>query len=173
MGVSKDTDMVHKLYIMRTVGFIKVGVTSGLIEKRIKSVQTGTPTPIYVVTIFGMNTRQEAFSLEKAIHRKLENRNTFGEWFKNVRENSNDLREILHEYGIKLSDGKVINIQRNTKELGEIAQLGKSIDMAVKRCDMDRLIGVGLKIHANDTVMSIKKLDKQCKEALECLKEIL
>jgi len=62
---------------------------------------------------------------------------------------------------------------RNKKERGEIAQLGKSIDMAVKRCDMDRLIGVGLKIHANDTVMSIKKLDKQYKEALECLKEIL
>ena len=73
----------HKLYILQSGEYCKIGVTNGDIEKRIKSLQTGNPLKINLVGIFICRNREHAFDLESSIHKFLKGRRSAGgkEWF--------------------------------------------------------------------------------------------
>lgn len=69
----------NKVYVIGPEeGPYKVGVTSGKIEKRIRSIQTGCPHPI---RIFQVIETQDAARIEGAAHFALSSFRTSGEWF--------------------------------------------------------------------------------------------
>ena len=65
---------------MHAGNYIKIGATSSL-KKRIAQVQTGCPLAIHKVDFIVANSKHLAFNMEKALHIKLADYNTFGEWF--------------------------------------------------------------------------------------------
>jgi len=56
----------------------KIGVTRGCIQKRIKKLQTGNNSNLYMFDFF---KSEHPFKLEKMIHRHYHKYNTNGEWF--------------------------------------------------------------------------------------------
>lgn len=62
--------------------YTKIGITSNL-DKRIKSLQTASPTGIHLV--YSINTKH-AEKIEKHLHRKYSKYNTNLEWFNLSRE---------------------------------------------------------------------------------------
>jgi hypothetical protein len=57
---------------------VKIGVTTGTIENRIKKLQTGNASELYVLRYF---KSEKPFMLEKMLHLHYHNRRTNGEWF--------------------------------------------------------------------------------------------
>lgn len=158
--------MTHKLYVMRTTGFVKVGVTSQPIEKRVRAVQTGTPTPIFYVSYFIVNSRERAFAIEKAIHKKLQRRRTYGEWFSNVRENSKELHEVLSEYSINKSDEITLSITDGKFIPDEISRAYDNIVKYTKNKERYKLAGLGSKIYSLDTVKRVKELEQKYQSSI-------
>ena len=68
------------VYFMETDAYLKVGISKN-IKTRVLQVQTGCPIKIHKVSYLKVDSRKEALSIEKAIHNKLSDFNTFGEWF--------------------------------------------------------------------------------------------
>lgn len=171
LKIKKPKDKMHKLYIMRSGEFIKIGVTSGDIKKRVSSVQTGTPTPIYYVSYYDLKERDKAFSIEKSLHKKLSRRRTHGEWFVNVRDNSSEIKEVLIEYGINPISKKCIEIMTNKTIYDEISRASCNIDKYLKMNDKFKFAGLGAKINNMDTVKRVKELELKYQNALITLSE--
>lgn len=99
----------------------KIGITDeNKIEKRIKSLQTGAPKKLNVITLFKTNF---ATIIEKKLHMFFEPKKSKGEWFtltdediqlfenkcKNLNDNINFLIENNNEFIIKrVNNGKSI-----------------------------------------------------------------
>ena len=60
-------------------GSFKIGVTRGSIEKRIKKLQTGNDSDIYLVAYYETNN---AFYVEKMMHLKYCSKQIMNEWYK-------------------------------------------------------------------------------------------
>jgi len=73
--------MKHKLYIMRAGDFIKIGVTSRKILDRASEIQTGCPLPIEDIHYIFLHDKARAYNLEKEVHKRFSEHNTYGEWF--------------------------------------------------------------------------------------------
>jgi len=161
--------MSHKVYIMRTTNFSKIGITSGSIKNRINQVQTGTPTKIYRVEYFIVRNRTTALMIEAELHEKLKRRRTYGEWFKNLRHASKELTNSLKELGINREDAKIIELGRAEYSEDELSIVSCNIDKCLKDTDFDRLIGLGKKLMINPTVSRVREIELKYKGALEIL----
>lgn len=95
----KTKEAVH-LYIIRAGSNpkapIKVGIAHN-IQQRLRSLQSGNPNKLEVLTCITMNTRREAESLEQHIHRRLKHCRMASEWF-NVNKMGGALKAALKEY---------------------------------------------------------------------------
>ncbi len=69
------------VYIMQTVDYLKIGVTSSSINKRAKSIQTGCPQIIEDINYFSFGSRALAFEAESILHKLFSDHKTVGEWF--------------------------------------------------------------------------------------------
>lgn len=76
--------MSEYIYFAGCERFIKVGV-AGAPHKRMKSMQTGNPFPIYLVGFIKMEFRTSLllspYDVERRIHRYWKHRLVRGEWF--------------------------------------------------------------------------------------------
>lgn len=72
----------HKIYILYTGMFCKVGVTSRNIESRLKEIQTNCPFPIYAYRTFGNLSKGNAYFIESKLKEQLQQHLIFGEWYK-------------------------------------------------------------------------------------------
>ena len=61
-------------------GPIKIGVTSQL-KERLETLQTGNPYELRLITSIKLRNMEEAFSLEKKLHKKFRRFLIRGEWF--------------------------------------------------------------------------------------------
>ena len=161
--------MSHKVYIMRTDNFSKIGITSSSIESRMKQVQTGTPTKIHRIEYYIVKDRATAFRVEKSLHNKLKSRRTYGEWFKNLRNASSELTLVLAELGLHREDMRVLDYGRTHKVDDELAIVSKNIDKCLRDTDFDRLVGLGKKIMVNPIVERVRRVELKYKDALSTL----
>lgn len=79
-------------------GIYKIGVTRGDINKRIKKLQTGNSSEIYLVSYY---ETEHPFLMEKMLHNKYINDNVLNEWF-------------------ALKDEDVINFKKSCEEMQTI-----------------------------------------------------
>lgn len=161
---------MHKVYVMKTIGYVKIGVTSDNIESRLKSVQTGCPIFIHQVNYWEIKTRALAFNIEKDLHKILADRNTYGEWFRNTRLHSSQIRKVIEEYGIDFDDLNVVFLgKKQTASSGEIQDISKNIKRAVRQNNIERLIGLGKRIEAMNIKKKIDELIYEYREAINNL----
>lgn len=73
-------------------GYVKIGMTSGEIKKRIAELQTGNPLKIILLGWIGCSSRKKARSLELRLHSMFQNKKKLGEWFD---LDANDYGKIL------------------------------------------------------------------------------
>ena len=104
---NKNSDKKGYVYLLGDVGkefMYKIGVTRGTIERRIKKLQTGNSSELYIVDYF---QTEHPFFIEKWMHIKYYNKKILNEWFeltmedmKNFRSNCQrfeDLYNISHQ----------------------------------------------------------------------------
>ena len=87
---------VYLLGDTKQEGIYKIGVTRGDINKRIKKLQTGNSSEIYLVSYY---ETEHPFLMEKMLHNKYINDNVLNEWF-----------ALKDEDVINLSSGRSIKI---------------------------------------------------------------
>lgn len=67
-----------KLYLLKSNGLYKIGVTCQSIKKRISDLQTGNP---YVIDLVFLKKCSNYFEMEVFFHDKFAGRRLVGEWF--------------------------------------------------------------------------------------------
>jgi hypothetical protein len=73
----------------------KIGMTRGKIEKRIKQLQTGNGSEIYLVDYY---QTQYPFFIEKALHLHFFEKHKFNEWFELNEEDILDFKKTCSFY---------------------------------------------------------------------------
>lgn len=73
------------IYVIQTSDkkYLKVGV-AGCCLSRLKQLQTGNPQKLLIITTYEYESSEQAFKMEKIIHKKLKSKRLTGEWFNNV-----------------------------------------------------------------------------------------
>lgn len=77
----KNSNKKGYVYLLGDVGkefMFKIGVTRGTIERRIKKLQTGNSSELYIVDYF---QTEHPFFIEKWMHIKYCNKKILNEWF--------------------------------------------------------------------------------------------
>jgi carboxypeptidase C (cathepsin A) len=104
------------VYLLHTkfgnTNMYKIGMTTGSIESRIKSLQTGCPTKISIVTFGGCESKSHAITLEKFLHLQYKDLKLVGEWF----SLPNSVVKDIHVKLKMLSSLDVWNMYMNYKE---------------------------------------------------------
>lgn len=85
---------MNKVYLIHAVGTdrYKIGVTTKSIQKRLHSLQTGSP---YVLRCLATIESREAHILESRLHHRFKNYRVQGEWFK-FDENTPGIEETFN-----------------------------------------------------------------------------
>ena len=91
-----------------TSGPIKIGYTENNVNERIKSLQTGNPTPLKLIGYIPGTVEDE-----KAIHKMFENFNIQNEWFQPVIQVIN----YIIEYSLKGTDTHDVRVNLNLFDL--------------------------------------------------------
>ena len=160
---------MHKLYAMKADSYVKIGITSVEIGKRLSQVQTGCPIAIHSVNYWIIESREKAREIERTLHERLAGRNTFGEWFKSVNDYSKTLSRTLKEFGIDPSSFTTKTICKKMRGSKESQNISRSIKRCLDNGDIDRLIKVGKRIE----IMPEKaEYDRVCEEYQKAITEI-
>ena len=71
------------VYIIWATGTdrFKIGITSGLLRSRLRSLQTGSCTPLVPIAAIPSTTREVALDLESSIHDEFKDQRVCGEFF--------------------------------------------------------------------------------------------
>lgn len=157
---------MHKIYLMKTDRFIKIGITSNNIQHRLRQVQTGCPLDIYFVRYWVVGTREIATQIEKRIHFELGDRNTHGEWFKNLHEESKTIRKILLDYGVVFESGIDIKTGVKGSFSNEATDIMQSILKATDAKDVERMIKISKRIELMPEKAIYDKVSKFFSEKL-------
>jgi len=82
------------IYALQAEGsvYIKIGRTTGSIEHRLKTLQTGQPTPLHIVAHQGVET--DLARIEHQIHQFLATERQQGEWFA-LKLDANELAALI------------------------------------------------------------------------------
>lgn len=70
-------------------GYFKIGVTRGSIARRMKKLQTGNPTELFLTKCFKTET---PFYLEKSLHLHFQSKKVLNEWFA---LDNDDIKEFI------------------------------------------------------------------------------
>lgn len=106
----------HKVYIMRTTLFSKIGVTMRNIETRVKEIQTSCPLPIHEVIYIPGLPKYVAYELERAIKEHLSDHHSYGEWYKDFDNLSKSLTFVLRKFSHDGLSPKKLNTSNNKFE---------------------------------------------------------
>lgn len=68
-------------FINDRCGHIKIGVTTGIIQQRLDSLQTANALPLQLVGYFKLHDLDTAKELERKLHIRFSRYRLFGEWF--------------------------------------------------------------------------------------------
>lgn len=100
--------MKYKVYLIcdSITELYKIGVTKNSIEKRIKQLQTGNGSELYLVT---MHETEYPYYIERMLHHELHSNNTVGEWFdlsdkENAPQHFKDLCIKYEDVIVKMKD---------------------------------------------------------------------
>lgn len=85
---------MSKIYVFACKSHFKVGVSSDVAE-RLKSVQTGCPSKLSILLVYDALRDININKLESAIHKKLRDFNSMGEWFRRTEESEGAIRSIF------------------------------------------------------------------------------
>lgn len=78
-SVTENTRKVSTVYLLEAGGYYKIGVTlDSTVKHRLKTLQTGNPFPIRLIA---SGNSEDAYALEKTLHKKYKNIRMTGEWF--------------------------------------------------------------------------------------------
>lgn len=111
------------IYVLKTESdppMFKIGRTSGMVEKRIQSLQTGCPYPIREYASFQCN---DSGKVEREIHEHLDGYRLQGEWFQVP---TDELDRVLDEY----NDDPVVPYVEQVWDNG-YRTLTRMVDLAV------------------------------------------
>lgn len=97
----------HKIYILYTGVFCKVGVTSRNIEDRIKEIQTSCPLPIYAYRVFGNLSKGNAYFIENKLKEHLQHHLIFGEWYKQFDNIRHSIQYLIEKHTSEDCESKV------------------------------------------------------------------
>ena len=73
----------HNIYLMVAGNDIKIGVSENP-KRRLTEVQTGNPKEVRLAYIEEMDSKQQAYYVEKELHKTYKKLNKQGEWFKGL-----------------------------------------------------------------------------------------
>lgn len=97
--MSKKTGYVYLLGDWEKEHMYKIGVTTGSIERRIKKLQTGNSSEIYLVKYY---ETEHPFFTEARLHQRFHKEKVLNEWFelsdddvKNFKKYCDDIEEIV------------------------------------------------------------------------------
>ncbi len=119
----------HRVYILLTGSYCKIGVTTRDVRHRVRELQIGCPFTIYSAITFSNMPRFKAFELEKYIRSYLSKHHFNGEWYLELPTMRKSVGIAINEiYGakvevseIKISDKGAsdlsVKIMRETREL--------------------------------------------------------
>lgn len=102
---------IHKIYVLYTGVFCKIGVTSRSVEDRLKEIQVSCPLPIYSYDVISPLSKGMAYHIENLLKTELSTHLTQGEWYK-------QFPNVLHSisYLIKTNCLETYTLERkNTK----------------------------------------------------------
>lgn len=96
-AIQSIIDDLKYLYIIKPKGlsYYKIGVAVD-VDKRMKSLQTGCPAELHCIYKKEFN---KTIKLERMIHKKYKNKNTYGEWFKFNKQELEELINTLEKTG--------------------------------------------------------------------------
>lgn len=104
---------MHYVYIMTTKRALKIGVSKNP-EKRIKSLQTANPDKITLAHVEPMNSRTQAYNIEKRMLHSYKKYKSNGEWFKNLSVvKAVKTLKATKEWHDKYSHGSRIKLMQN------------------------------------------------------------
>lgn len=78
---TKNKQAVQSVYFITEIpysGCVKIGMTRGPVEKRMKQLQTGNPRKLCIIAVVYV---RDALAVEKQLHKKYTTRHNFGEWY--------------------------------------------------------------------------------------------
>lgn len=104
---------IHKIYILYTGVFCKVGVTTRNVETRLKEIQTSCPLPIYKYSYISNLSKADSFYIENKLKTHLENHHIKGEWYREFPNLIKSLSYLIKTHTIK---NKFEILTVNTKE---------------------------------------------------------
>lgn len=76
--MAKTGGRVYILGDKNESGYYKIGATRGLMSKRLKALQTGNSSALYVESVY---ETEHPFIIENILHNKLEHKRVLNEWF--------------------------------------------------------------------------------------------
>lgn len=125
----------HKIYILYTGLFCKIGVTSRNIEDRIKEIQTNCPLPIYAYRYFGNLSKGNAYHIESKLKEHLSKHLSFGEWYKQFPNIKKSVSYLIQQHTCEDFNTRVIQTKNNRfedisiRKLNEIKKLRTNNDL--------------------------------------------
>ena len=94
MDKNEEKGFVYLLGDWERENFFKIGVTKGTIEHRIKKLQTGNASEIFMCSYFQTN---HPFLLEKELHTRYAPNRIRGEWFELSSEDASSFKKVCEE----------------------------------------------------------------------------
>lgn len=126
----------HKLYILYTGIFCKVGVTARSVEKRYKEIQTNCPLPIYKYSYIDNLSKADAFFIESKLKTHLLNHVVISEWYREFDGIVKSISFLMQEHSQAISIKLKTVITNNKKfddlsikKLNEINEARKNYDL--------------------------------------------
>ena len=92
---------IHKIYILYTGMFCKIGVTKRKVTDRIKEIQTSCPLPIVGYYEISKLSKGDAYHIENKIKIHLSHHLVNGEWYNEFKGISKTVKFLLSEIGLE------------------------------------------------------------------------
>lgn len=101
-------DSTYYLYLIEQsgTGYVKIGISNN-VQKRLKSLQTGSPQTLNLLHSIGFPNKNTAQHIEQVLHKQYQDQQVSGEWF------TLDSRPVI----VALEAGKALATGSNVKSL--------------------------------------------------------
>ena len=153
--MSKIITFNSYVYLIGYGDRIKIGKSNNP-EMRLMSLQTGIPEHLKIIGLLGCNSEEEAFKLEKLLHKEYAERNIMREWFD---LNISECNYILDNYGVACINLPVKEMFSAMKELSNGAY--RLLTYYYSRRDGWTFIDENIAKAIDSTVRQVKKYRKE------------